>query len=108
MDHDGAPLAALQRRHVPDRRSGAEPARVLEEDAHPDATRDGAGQADRSKVYPVVPPRVEYSLTPMGRLFIEPIEMLYAWAAQNDDALSKLRRRRKKHTASTDKARKVQ
>jgi DNA-binding HxlR family transcriptional regulator len=52
------------------------------------------------KVYPVIPPMVEYSLTPMGRLFIEPIEMLYAWAAKNDDALSKLRRRRKKHTAS--------
>ena len=60
------------------------------------------------KVYPVVPPMVEYSLTPMGRLFIEPIEMLYAWAAKNDDALSKLRRRRKKLTASRDKARKVQ
>jgi len=42
----------------------------------------------------------------MGRLFIEPIEMLYAWAAKNDDVLSKLRRRRKKHTASKDKARK--
>jgi DNA-binding HxlR family transcriptional regulator len=48
------------------------------------------------------------SLTPMGRLFIEPIEMLYAWAAKNDDALSKLRRRRKKHTLSRDKAMKVQ
>jgi DNA-binding HxlR family transcriptional regulator len=58
------------------------------------------------KVYPVVPPMVEYSLTPMGQLFIEPIEMLYAWAAKNDDALSKLRRRRKKHTASRDKSRK--
>jgi DNA-binding HxlR family transcriptional regulator len=46
------------------------------------------------KVYPVVPPMAEYSLTPMGRLFIEPIEMLYAWAAKNDDALSNLRRRR--------------
>jgi hypothetical protein len=43
-----------------------------------------------------------------GRLFIEPIEMLYAWAAKNDDALSKLRRRRKKHTPSRDKAMKVQ
>jgi DNA-binding HxlR family transcriptional regulator len=51
---------------------------------------------------------VEYSLTPIGRLFIEPIEMLYAWAAKNDDALSKLRRRRKMQAASTDKTRKVQ
>jgi hypothetical protein len=34
--------------------------------------------------------------------------MLYAWAAKNDDALSKLRRRRKKHAASKDKAMKVQ
>jgi DNA-binding HxlR family transcriptional regulator len=39
---------------------------------------------------------------------VYPVEMLYAWAAKNDDALSKLRRRRKKHTASRDKARKVQ
>jgi DNA-binding HxlR family transcriptional regulator len=60
------------------------------------------------KVYPVVPPRVEYSLTPIGRLFIEPIEMLYAWAAKNDDALSKLRRRRRNYAASRDKAMKVQ
>ncbi|HXA04419.1 MAG TPA: PAS domain S-box protein, partial [Bryobacteraceae bacterium] len=60
------------------------------------------------KVYPLVPPMVEYSLTPIGRLFIEPIEMFYAWAAKNDDALSKLRRRRKKRTPSRDKPRKVQ
>jgi DNA-binding HxlR family transcriptional regulator len=65
------------------------------------------GLIDR-KIYPVVPPMVEYSLTPMGRLFIEPIEMLYAWAAKNNDALSKLRRRRQKHAALKGKARKVQ
>jgi DNA-binding HxlR family transcriptional regulator len=51
---------------------------------------------------------MRYPLTPIGRLFVELIEMLYAWAAKNGDALSKLRRKRKKHTASTDKARKVQ
>jgi hypothetical protein len=34
--------------------------------------------------------------------------MLYAWAAKIDDALSKLRRRRKKHTPSRDKARKAE
>jgi DNA-binding HxlR family transcriptional regulator len=65
------------------------------------------GLIDR-KIYPVVPPMVEYSLTPMGRLLIEPIEMLYAWAAKNNDALSKLRRRRQKHAASRGKTRKVQ
>jgi len=44
----------------------------------------------------------------MGRLFIEPIEMLYAWAAKNDDALSELRRGWKKHMVSRDKVMKVQ
>lgn len=53
------------------------------------------GLIDR-KVYPVVPPMVEYSLTDAGRLFVEPLEMLYAWASRNDAALSKLTQRRRK------------
>jgi DNA-binding HxlR family transcriptional regulator len=61
------------------------------------------GLIDR-KVYPVVPPMVEYSLTSMGKLFIEPIEMLYAWAARNDKALSKLTKRRKKRATSKEAA----
>ncbi|MDR3623379.1 MAG: helix-turn-helix domain-containing protein [Paludisphaera borealis] len=64
------------------------------------------GLIDR-KIYPVVPPMVEYSLTPMGKLFIEPLEMLYAWASRNNEALSKLTRRRKKHPASTEGASEV-
>jgi DNA-binding HxlR family transcriptional regulator len=64
------------------------------------------GLIDR-KVYPVVPPMVEYSLTDMGKLFVEPLEMLYAWAAKNDAALSKLTRRRKKNAASKQKVDKV-
>ncbi len=31
-------------------------------------------------VYPEVPPHVEYSLTPLGRTLIEPIEALRQWA----------------------------
>ena len=34
---------------MPDRRPGAEPTGLLEEDAHAEATRDGTGQADRSE-----------------------------------------------------------
>ncbi len=34
----------------------------------------------RRVVYPVVPPVVEYSLTPLGQTLIEPVEALRAWA----------------------------
>jgi DNA-binding HxlR family transcriptional regulator len=32
------------------------------------------------KVYPAVPPRVEYSLTPLGETLIEPLGCLAEWA----------------------------
>jgi len=32
------------------------------------------------KVYPVVPPMVEYSLTPLGETLIEPLSALCQWA----------------------------
>ncbi len=32
------------------------------------------------KVYPVVPPRVEYSLTPLGATLVEPLAALCKWA----------------------------
>lgn len=31
-------------------------------------------------LYPEVPPRVEYTLTPLGRSFLEPMQQLVAWA----------------------------
>lgn len=42
------------------------------------------------EVHHVVPPRVDYSLTPLGRIMIEPIEMLYAWARDHEAELSAL------------------
>ncbi len=45
------------------------------------------------RVYEVVPPKVEYSLTPLGRKFIEPLEMLYDWGRANADALDQLGQR---------------
>ncbi|GGO99035.1 winged helix-turn-helix transcriptional regulator [Stakelama pacifica] len=38
----------------------------------------------------VVPPAVEYRLTPLGERFVEPVELLYAWGRDNADALDAL------------------
>ncbi len=37
-----------------------------------------------------MPPAVEYRLTPLGRRFVEPVELLYAWGRDNADALDRL------------------
>ncbi len=34
----------------------------------------------KRKVYPVVPPKVEYSLTPLGRTLVKPLVALGSWA----------------------------
>lgn len=38
-------------------------------------------------VHSVVPPKVEYALTPLGQVFVEPVEMLYRWGSENEAAL---------------------
>ena len=40
-----------------------------------------------------VPPSVEYGLSPLGQLMIEPIEMVYDWARVNAPALDELKPR---------------
>jgi DNA-binding HxlR family transcriptional regulator len=35
------------------------------------------------RIYPVVPPMVEYSLTPLGRSLIEPLEAICRWAEEH-------------------------
>jgi DNA-binding HxlR family transcriptional regulator len=47
------------------------------------------------KVHPVVPPMVEYSLTPLGRRFIEPLFLLYEWGERNAESLEQITRRRR-------------
>lgn len=42
--------------------------------------RDGLVQR---KVHPVVPPRVEYSLTPLGRTLIEPLTAVCRWSEKH-------------------------
>ncbi|WNN42886.1 MULTISPECIES: winged helix-turn-helix transcriptional regulator [Winslowiella] len=38
-------------------------------------------------VFSVVPPKVEYQLTELGRVFAEPIELMYQWGLENKAAL---------------------
>jgi DNA-binding HxlR family transcriptional regulator len=38
-------------------------------------------------VYPEIPPRVEYSLTGLGKTLTGPIDALWDWSAENHDAI---------------------
>ncbi len=52
--------------------------------------RDGLVQRT---VYPVVPPKVEYALTPLGETLIEPVAVSGAWAERHMDQIMQARRR---------------
>jgi DNA-binding HxlR family transcriptional regulator len=52
------------------------------------------------KVYPVVPPRVEYSLTPLGKTLVEPLTALRDWAVAHGDDVEAARHRPEEETAS--------
>lgn len=44
-------------------------------------------------LYPEVPPRVEYSLTPLGSSFLLPLKTLISWADTNHRAVVEARKR---------------
>lgn len=46
------------------------------------------------KVFQVIPPMVEYSLTENGFRFVEPLMALYDWAEQNADLLDEIEKHR--------------
>jgi DNA-binding HxlR family transcriptional regulator len=52
-------------------------------------------------VYPTIPPRVEYSLTPMGREVAAHVKHLTDWV---EDSVPKVMRAREKHLAKKSKA----
>ncbi len=43
------------------------------------------------KVFPTVPPRVEYALTPLGATLLEPVQGLASWATGNRIAIQTAR-----------------
>jgi len=42
-------------------------------------------------VFPEIPPRVEYALTPLGRTLTEPLDALWNWAAQHQHEVNAAR-----------------
>lgn len=52
--------------------------------------RDGA--VTRT-VYPTIPPKVEYALTPLGETILEPVQALVRWAIDNRDQVARARER---------------
>jgi len=47
----------------------------------------------RRTVFPTVPPRVEYALTPLGRDLLEPVSALGTWALHNQAKIARARER---------------
>jgi DNA-binding HxlR family transcriptional regulator len=41
-------------------------------------------------VHNVVPPKVEYELTPLGKTFAEPIALIFRWGEENGAALDRM------------------
>ncbi|PSJ37373.1 winged helix-turn-helix transcriptional regulator [Allosphingosinicella deserti] len=79
--HDGIARTGVLQRSLPgiSKKMLTQTLRVME----------GSGLLTRH-VQGSVPPAVEYRLTPLGRRFVEPVELLYAWGRDNEDALDAL------------------
>ena len=74
-------------RHLPDisKKMLTQTLRALEE-----------GGLLRRKVYPEVPPKVEYDLTALGRIYLEPVMALCRWAAEHSNDLDAVQMNRRK------------
>lgn len=46
----------------------------------------------RRTIYPIVPPRVDYALTPLGKTLMPPLSALYRWTERHLKAIQQARR----------------
>src|SRR5262249_54794602 len=47
-------------------------------------------------IYPIVPPRVDYALTPLGKTLMEPLTALYQWTERHPKKIQHARRESQK------------
>ncbi len=83
------------RRAIPDisQRMLAQTLRTLETD----------GLVSRT-VFPTIPPRVDYALTPLGRSLLDPLAALVAWAEDHREAVHAARAASKERAEATAEA----
>jgi DNA-binding HxlR family transcriptional regulator len=55
-------------------------------------------------VFPTIPPRVDYALTPLGRDLLEPVSALGAWALRNQPKIARAREKFDGSNAGADAA----
>jgi DNA-binding HxlR family transcriptional regulator len=50
----------------------------------------------RRTIYPIVPPRVDYALTPLGKTLMPPLSALYRWTERHLKKIQRARRESQK------------
>src|SRR5262245_17070701 len=50
----------------------------------------------RRTIYPIVPPRVDYALTPLGETLMQPLTSLYRWMERHLKTIQRARRESEK------------
>lgn len=76
LEEHGTQRFSVLKKHIPDisQRMLAQTLRTLEQDG-----------LIRRTVYPTVPPRVDYALTPLGESFLKPMHGLLRWAVSHHE-----------------------
>ena len=50
-------------------------------------------------IYPTIPPRVDYALTPLGQTLLVPVQVLAAWAQEHRPEIQRARNEFDQHSA---------